>query len=150
MKTYSVKPTDIKKQWVVVDASNQALGRLASEVARVLRGKHKPLFTPHLDCGDAVVVINADKIKLTGLKWNSKVYYSHSTYIGGIKGINAKDLLAKHPERLIEFAVRGMLPKTKLGRAIAKSLRIYPGKDHPHTGQNPVEMKPRLVQAGGK
>jgi len=149
MKTHSVKPADVaKKHWVLFDAENQTLGRLATEVARHLRGKHKPTFTPHLDCGDGVIVINAEKIKLTGWKMDNKLYHNHSLYIGGIKAINAKDLLAKHPERLIEIAVKGMLPKSKLGRAIGGHLRVHAGKDHPHTGLKPVAPQPRL--AGGK
>jgi len=150
MKTYSVKPAEVKKQWVVVDAAGQTLGRLASEVARVLRGKHKPSFTPHIDGGDYVVVVNAAKVKLTGNKLRDKLYQHHSGYIGGIKTIAAQDLLAKHPERIVERAVRGMLPKSKLGRTIGMHLKVYADANHPHTGQNPVAMKPRLATAGGK
>ena len=150
MKTYSVKPAEVKKQWVVVDAAGQTLGRLASEVARVLRGKHKPSFTPHIDCGDYVVVVNAAKIKMTGNKLRDKLYSHHTGYIGGIKTIAAQDLLAKNPERIIERAVRGMLPKSKLGRNIGGHLKVYADANHPHAPQNPVAMQPRLVKAGGK
>ncbi|MEZ4742351.1 MAG: 50S ribosomal protein L13 [Bdellovibrionota bacterium] len=143
MKTCSVTPADIAKKWVVVDAANKSLGRIASEVARVLRGKHKPNFVPHLDCGDNVVVINAKQVELTGRKWDQKVYYSHSSYIGGIKAIKAKDLLVKNPERLFTFAVKGMLPKNKLGRQMLKNLRVYPDAQHPHEAQKPVELAPR-------
>jgi len=149
MKTHSVKPADVaKKQWVVVDAENQTLGRLATEIARILRGKHKATFTPHLDCGDGVIVVNAEKVKLTGLKWDSKFYHKHSTFIGGMRATSAKDMLATHPERLLEIAVKGMLPKSKLGRKISGHLKVHVGKDHPHTGLKPVAAQPRLV--GGK
>jgi large subunit ribosomal protein L13 len=145
MKTFSVKSDAIEKKWYTVDASDKSLGRLASEIAYFLRGKNKPTFTPHLDTGDCVIVINAEKIKLTGKKWDDKIYYHHSGYIGGIKAIRAKDLLAKHPERLIEKAVKGMLPKNKLARQIAKNLRVY-GKDvHPHAGQDPQQMPSRTA-----
>ena len=151
MKTHSVKPADVaKKHWVLFDAENQTLGRLATEVARHLRGKHKPTFTHHLDCGDGVIVINAEKVILTGSKLDTKLYHTHSLYVGGIKAINAKDLLAKAPERLIEIAVKGMLPKSKLGRAIAGHLRVHAGKDHPHQALKPVAPQPRLATAGGK
>lgn len=150
MKTCSIKTADIKKKWVTVDAANQSLGRVASEIAYVLRGKNKPTFVPHLDCGDQVIVTNADKIKLTGKKWDDKVYFHHTGYIGGIKGIAAKDLLAKHPERLIEIAVKGMLPRNKLSRDILKNLRVYAGSEHPHSAQAPEVMKPRTAAAGDK
>jgi large subunit ribosomal protein L13 len=146
MKTCSITPADIKKKWLIVDAAGKPLGRLASEVARVLRGKHKPDFVPHLDCGDNVVVTNAAHVILTGNKPNKKIYYNHSGYIGGIKAIVAKDLLAQHPERAIEFAVKGMLPKNKLAREIMKNLRVYPGTDHMHTAQKPEAMAPRLAR----
>lgn len=145
MKTYSVKEQDIKKKWVVVDATNQTLGRIATEVASVLRGKNKPTFTPHLDCGDNVIVVNADKVKMSGNKWQDKVYYHHSLYIGGIKAIKAQDLLAKKPERLIEIAVKGMLPKSKLGRKMAKNLRVHAGPTHNQEAQKPVAMSPRIA-----
>ncbi|MEY4630209.1 MAG: hypothetical protein RIQ81_329 [Pseudomonadota bacterium] len=144
MKTYSVKPTDVKKQWVVVDAAHQTVGRLATEVARVLRGKHKPTFVPHLDTGDCVVVINADKVKFTGNKMKDKFYHHHTGYIGGIKSISAENLLAKHPERVLEHAIKGMLPKGPLGRKIGLNLKVYAGSEHPHAAQKPVAMKSRL------
>lgn len=151
MKTCSIKPADIKKKWVIVDAAGQPLGRLASEIARVLRGKHKPTFVPHLDCGDNVIVTNAAKISLSGSKWDKKFYYHHTGYIGGIKSISARDLLAKNPERLIENAVRGMLPKTKLARKVFKNLRVYADSEHGHTAQKPEPMTPRTnVLAEGK
>lgn len=143
MKTCSIKPADIEKKWVTVDAAGKPLGRLASEVARVLRGKHKPSFTPHIDCGDYVIVTNAAQISLTGRKWERKVYYHHSGYIGGIKAIKAEDLLAKHPERLVESAVKGMLPKNKLSRHIFKNLKVYAGSEHAHEAQKPVPAAPR-------
>jgi len=144
MKTYSVKPTDVKKQWVVVDAAGQTVGRLATEVARVLRGKHKPTFVPHLDTGDNVVVINADKVKFTGNKMKDKFYHHHTGYVGGIKSISAENLMAKKPERVLEIAIRGMLPKGPLGRKIGLNLKVYAGSEHPHAAQKPVAMKPRL------
>ena len=145
MKTCSIKPADIQKKWVTVDATGKSLGRLASEVARVLRGKHKPSFVPHLDCGDNVVVTNASKVNLTGRKWEQKNYYHHSGYIGGIKEISAQDLLAKHPERLVQTAVKGMLPKTKLGRKIYMNLKVYAGEEHNHGAQKPEAMAPRTA-----
>jgi len=145
MKTCSIKPADIKKKWVTVDAAGKSLGRLASEVARVLRGKHKPEFVPHLDCGDFVIVTNASQVNLTGRKWEQKIYYSHSTYIGGLKAIKAKDLLAKQPERLLEYAVKGMLPKNKLSRQVIKNLKVYAGSEHAHAAQKPVPMAPRIA-----
>ncbi|NDE14212.1 50S ribosomal protein L13 [bacterium] len=144
MKTYSVKPTDVKKQWVVVDAAGQTVGRLATEVARVLRGKHKPTFVPHLDTGDNVVVINAEKVKFTGNKMKDKFYHHHTGYVGGIKSISAENLMAKKPERVLEIAIRGMLPKGPLGRKIGLNLKVYAGSEHPHAAQKPVAMKPRL------
>jgi large subunit ribosomal protein L13 len=144
MKTYSVKPTDVKKQWVVVDAAHQTVGRLATEVARVLRGKHKPTFVPHLDTGDCVVVINAEKVKFTGNKMKDKFYHHHTGYIGGIKSISAENMLVKHPERILEHAIRGMLPKGPLGRSIGQNLKVYAGSEHPHAAQKPVPMKSRL------
>lgn len=143
MKTYSIKPADIKKKWVIVDATNQTLGRLASQVAHVLRGKHKPTFTPHLDSGDNVIVINASKVRLTGNKLEDKIYNHHTGYMGGIKAIVASELLQKHPERLIETAVKGMLPKTKLGRQIQGNLRVFAGDQHGQASQKPEAMAPR-------
>ena len=146
MKTCKITPADITKKWVVVDAENQSLGRLATEIARVLRGKHKANFVPHLDCGDNVLVINASKINLTGNKWDQKVYYHHTGYIGGIKAIKAKDLLEKAPERLISIAVKGMLPKNKLSSKLMTHLRVYGGAEHNHEAQKPVPMAPRTAK----
>ena len=141
MKTYVAKPETVERRWWVVDASDQVLGRLATQVATVLRGKHKPTFTPHLDTGDFVIVVNADKIKLTGRKWEQKTYYRHSGYTGGLKQITAKKLLEKRPENILRFAVRGMLPKNSLGRRQLKKLKIYPGSDHPHQAQQTEKME---------
>ena len=135
--TYSAKSSDNPKKWWVVDAEGATLGRLASAVAYRLRGKHNPLFTPHVDTGDWIVVINADKVVLTGRKWDQKQYYRHSGYIGGLKSITARKLLEKRPEDLVRFAVRGMLPKNKLGRKLFKKLKVYAGSDHPHAAQQP-------------
>jgi len=135
--TNSVKKTDIKKDWFVVDASGALLGRMASKIAKIIRGKHKANYTPHMDCGDNVVVINADKIKLSGNKWDQKEYVRHTGYPGGRRVTIAKDLLEKHPTRLVEKAVKGMLPKTKLGRAINKNLYVYSGETHQQMAQNP-------------
>ena len=135
--TNSAKPTDIKKEWFVVDASGALLGRMASKIAKIIRGKHKANYTPHMDCGDNVVVVNADKIKLSGNKWDQKEYVRHTGYPGGRRVIVAKDLLEKHPTRLIEKAVKGMLPKTKLGRAINKNLYVYSGESHQQMAQKP-------------
>lgn len=137
MKTYSAKESDVKKDWYLIDAKGKILGRLASEVARRLRGKHKPIYTPHVDTGDFVVVINADKIRLTGKKLTDKIYYRHSGYPGGIKSIAAGKMLKEKPERLIHLAVRGMLPKNSLGRRMLKKLKVYRGEEHPHSSQNP-------------
>lgn len=138
MKTYSVKKDEIKRDWFVVDAEDQILGRLATQVAARLRGKHKPTFTPHLDVGDFVVVVNADKIKLTGRKWDQKMYHHHSGYIGGMTSVNARTMMEKKPEELVLQAVRRMLPKTRLGRAQLKKLKVYAGPDHPHQAQLPT------------
>ena len=135
--TYSAKDTDNQGRWCLVDAENAILGRLASTVAARLRGKHNPLFTPHVDTGDWIVVINADKVALTGRKWDQKNYYRHSGYIGGLKTITAKKLMEKRPEDLIRFAVKGMLPKNKLGRKLFKKLKVYSGNQHPHEAQQP-------------
>lgn len=142
MKKYtpSVKATDNPCQWFVVDAQDAVLGRLASTVASRLRGKHNPAFTPHVDCGDWVVVVNAEKINLTGRKMAQKRYYRHSGYIGGLKEITAEKLLEKRPEDLIRFAVKGMLPKNRLGRKLFKKLKVYSGPDHPHGAQQPQEL----------
>ena len=145
MKTCSITPSHIKKNWVVVDAKDQALGRVASEVAYLLRGKNKPTYVPHLDCGDNVIVINAKKVKLTGQKWEQKTYYHHTGYIGGIKSITAKDLFAKNPTDLIQSAVKGMLPKNKLSRKVIKNLRIFSEEEHNHVQQKPAVAQPRLA-----
>ncbi len=138
--TYSAKQADILKKWYVVDASGMVLGRLASQVASRLRGKHNPLFTPHVDCGDSVIVINADKIVLTGRKWDQKMYHRHSGYTGGLKSITAKKLLEKRAEDLVRFAVKGMLPKNRLGTKILKKLKVYTGGNHPHEAQQPQDL----------
>lgn len=135
--TYSAKQSDIQEKWWVVDAEGMVLGRLASVVAARLRGKHNPLFTPHVDCGDFIVVVNADKIVLTGRKRQQKIYYRHSGYIGGLKEITAEKLLEKRPEDLVRFAVKGMLPKNSLGRSMFGKLKVYAGGDHPHQAQQP-------------
>ena len=135
--TYSAKQNDIEKKWLLVDAEGMVLGRLASEIAARLRGKHNPLFTPHVDCGDFVVVINADKVALTGRKHQQKMYYRYSGYIGGLKEITAEKLIEKRPEDLIRFAVKGMLPKNALGSSMFKKLKVYAGSTHPHEAQQP-------------
>ena len=138
--TYSAKQSDIIKKWYVVDAAGMVLGRLASQVASRLRGKHNPLFTPHVDSGDSVIVINADKIVLTGRKWDQKMYHRHSGYTGGLKSITAKKLLEKRAEDLVRFAVKGMLPKNRLGSKILKKLKVYKGGSHPHEAQQPQDL----------
>jgi large subunit ribosomal protein L13 len=135
MKTFVAKEKEVKKNWYLVDAENKILGRLATQIAMRLRGKHKPIFTPHADTGDFIVVINAEKVSLTGKKWDKKIYYRHSGYIGGLKEISAKKLLEKKPEDVLRFAVRGMLPKNSLGRRQLKKLKIYAGPEHPHQAQ---------------
>jgi len=140
MKTYSVKAGEIERRWFVVDAENQILGRLASEIARILRGKHKPTYTPHLDTGDHVVVINAEKVRLTGRKADQKTYFRHSGYMGGEKHIPYRRMIATHPERVVELAVKGMLPKNALGRQMRSKLKVYPGTEHPHTAQQPEPL----------
>ena len=139
--TYSAKKSDVKGKWCVIDAEGQVLGRLATTVASRLRGKHTPLFTPHVDTGDGVIVINADKVVLTGRKWDQKKYYRHSGYIGGLKSITARKLKEKRPEDLIRHAVRGMLPKNRLGRRLNKKLRVYAGDQHPHSAQQPEPIE---------
>jgi large subunit ribosomal protein L13 len=135
MKTYSTKASDIKREWHVIDASGQTLGRLASEVARLLRGKHKPIFVPHLDTGDYVIVVNADKVRVTGNKAEQKLYYRHSGYRGGLRSTSLAEMMKSQPTRVIEHAVRGMLPKNPLGRAMLKKLKVYAGPNHPHQAQ---------------
>ena len=141
MKTYMANPAKVEKKWYVVDAEGQTLGRLASEVAKVLRGKNKPTFTPHIDTGDYVIVVNAEKIKVTGKKLDQKIYYHHSDYVGGMKETTLKEMLAKHPERVIEFAVKGMLPKGPLGRQMFTKLHVYAGPDHEQAAQKPEVLK---------
>ena len=140
MKTYLTPVKEIEKDWYIVSAEDKVLGRLATEIASRLRGKHKPTFSTFIDNGDFIVVTNAEKVRLTGNKWNDKKYYHHTGYIGGIKEASAKELLAKEPTDLIYKAVKGMLPKNKLGRAQLKKLKIYAGNDHPHQAQQPVEL----------
>ncbi|MGD9964264.1 MAG: 50S ribosomal protein L13 [Candidatus Izemoplasmatales bacterium] len=141
MKTFMANENTIQREWFVVDAAGQTLGRLATEVASVLRGKHKPTFTPHVDCGDYVIVINADKIVLTGKKWDDKKYYTHSTYPGGLKEKTAKVLMAEKPTRMVELAIKGMLPKNKLGNQMYKKLFVYAGAEHKQQAQKPVVME---------
>ncbi|MBF0441520.1 MAG: 50S ribosomal protein L13 [Oligoflexales bacterium] len=148
MKTHKIKPTDIKKKWYVVDAADQPLGRMASQIAYILRGKHKPSFVPHLDCGDNVIVINAGKVKLTGQKWENKFYYHHSNHIGGIKATSAKELRSTYPDRIVSLAVKGMLPGNKLGRKIIKNLKVYEGDVHPHESQKPIPVIERTNLTG--
>lgn len=137
MKTFMASPATIDRKWYVVDATDMTLGRLASEVAKVLRGKNKPIFTPHIDCGDNVIVINAEKIKATGKKMDQKVYYHHSDYVGGLKEATLREKLEKKPEQVIELAVKGMLPKGPLGRQMFTKLHVYAGPEHKHEAQKP-------------
>lgn len=141
--TYMAKPHEIERKWYVVDASGQTLGRLASQVAAILRGKHKPIYTPHVDTGDHVIIINAEKIELTGNKWQDKKYYRHSGHPGSLKVRTARELKEKHPERLLELAIRGMLPKGPLGRKMFKKLHVYAGSEHPHQAQKPEVLELR-------
>ena len=137
MKTFMASPATIDRKWYVVDAADMTLGRMASEVAKVLRGKNKPIFTPHMDTGDYVIIVNAEKIKVTGKKMDQKIYYRHSDYVGGMKETKLKDKLAKKPEEVTELAVKGMLPKGPLGRQMYKKLFVYAGPDHKHAAQKP-------------
>ena len=137
MKTFMASPATIDRKWYVVDAADQTLGRLASEVAKVLRGKNKAIFTPHMDCGDYVIVINADKVKVTGKKLDQKVYHHHSDYVGGMKDTTLREKLAKKPEQVVELAVKGMLPKGPLGRQMYTKLHVYAGPEHNHAAQKP-------------
>ena len=137
MKSFMASPATIERKWYVVDATGYTLGRLASEVAKVLRGKNKPIFTPHMDCGDYVIVVNAEKIKVTGKKLDQKIYYNHSDYVGGMKETTLKEMMAKKPEKVVELAVKGMLPKGPLGREMYKKLFVYAGPDHKHAAQKP-------------
>ncbi|MEE8219822.1 MAG: 50S ribosomal protein L13 [bacterium] len=141
MRTVSVRKEDVERKWLVVDAEGKVLGRMASQVASILRGKHKPFFTPHVDCGDFVIIVNADKVRLTGKKLLNKSYYFHSNYPGGLKTVQAGKMLEKRPVRMVELAVRRMLPKTKLGRAMFKKLKVYASPDHPHEAQQPEPLE---------
>jgi large subunit ribosomal protein L13 len=141
MKTYSVKASEIERRWFVVDAQGKILGRVATQVARLLRGKHKPIYTPHLDTGDHVIVINASKVELSGKKADQKTYFRHSGYLGGEQFIPYQRMLDKHPERVIEMAVKGMLPKSALGKQMGKKLRVYAGAEHPHVAQQPEQFQ---------
>jgi large subunit ribosomal protein L13 len=141
MKTYMANAQTITRKWFVVDAENKTLGRLATEVASVLRGKHKPIYTPHVDCGDYVIIVNADKITLTGKKWTKKLYYSYSGYNGGLSSLAAKDVMAKFPTRMVEKAVIGMLPHTRLGEQMADKLFVYAGPEHKHQAQQPEKLE---------
>jgi large subunit ribosomal protein L13 len=141
MKTFSATKADIQRRWYLIDADGKVLGRVASQIAILLRGKHKPIYTPHMDTGDHVIVVNASKIRLTGNKQEDKFYARHSGYPGGFKAVVAGKLLAQKPERVIEIAVKGMLPKNKLGRAMFKKLKVYGGVDHPHQAQNPEPLQ---------
>ena len=141
MKTYTARAEDMEREWFLVNAEGKTLGRLASEIAQVLRGKHKPIYTPHLDCGDYVIVVNADKVQVTGRKLDQKMYYHHTGYPGGIKSISLRNQLQKHPERVLQAAVRGMLPKNRLGRRMLKKLKVYAGDSHPHQAQQPKSLE---------
>lgn len=141
MNTFMQSKETVERKWYVIDAEGVTLGRLASQVATVLRGKNKPTFTPHIDCGDNVIIVNAEKVNLTGNKLNDKKYYNHSGYVGGLRERNAKTMIEKYPEEMIERAVKGMLPKGRLGRSMSKKLFVYAGPDHKHQAQQPIEMK---------
>jgi len=141
MRTFVAKEQEVTKKWYLVDAQDKVLGRLATQLAMRLRGKHKPIFTPHADTGDFIVVVNADKVVLTGKKWDNKIYYRHSGYTGGLKQISARKLREKKPGAILRFAVKGMLPKNTLGRRQLKKLKIYAGSDHPHQAQQPEKLE---------
>ena len=141
MKSYMASTANVERKWYVVDAADQTLGRLSSEIAKVLRGKNKPTYTPHIDTGDYVIVINADKIKVTGKKMDQKIYYHHSDYVGGMKETTLKEMLAKKPENVITLAVKGMLPKGPLGRSMLKKLHVYAGPEHDHAAQKPEVLE---------
>lgn len=141
MRTYTATPSTIKRDWYLIDANDKVLGRMASEVARRLRGKHKPEFTPHMDTGDYIVIVNAAKVRVTGNKAKGKIYYNHSGYIGGLKEITFEKLLAKSPEAVIQRAVKGMLPKGPLGRDMLRKLKIFSGPEHTHTAQQPIQLE---------
>jgi len=144
MKTFALKKENVDRQWFVIDASDKILGRVATKIADRIRGKDKPTFTPHTDGGDYVVVINAEKIKVTGMKFNDKKYYTHSLYPGGLKTKTFREMNEKHPERIIEEAVKGMLPKNKLGKSMIKKLKVFSGPDHDHESQQPIEWNPKI------
>ena len=139
--TYMQKKEEVSRNWYVIDATDMTLGRLAAKVATILRGKHKPTYTPHIDCGDYVIVVNASKVNLTGNKLDKKIYYNHSGYPGGLRERTARTMIENYPEEMIERAVKGMLPKGRLGRQMYKKLFVYAGSDHPHQAQQPVELK---------
>ncbi|HSG59728.1 MAG TPA: 50S ribosomal protein L13 [Woeseiaceae bacterium] len=141
MKTFSAKPADVRRDWFVVDATGQTLGRLSTEIARRLRGKHKPEYTPHVDTGDYIVVINAEKVRVTGNKREDKIYHRHTGYIGNLKSVSLDELLKTHPERVIENSVKGMLPRGPLGRKMLGKLRVYKGPEHEHTAQQPIPLE---------
>lgn len=141
MKTYYAKPLEVEREWVVIDATDQVLGRVAAKAAHILKGKHKPQYTPHVDTGDFVIIVNADKVRMTGAKATSKEYYRHSGFPGGLKMETFAEAMQKHPERVIEHAVKGMLPKNTLGRKQGKKLKVYVGPEHPHAAQKPREIK---------
>lgn len=141
MKSFMASPATIERKWYVVDATGYTLGRLSSEVAKILRGKNKPIFTPHMDCGDYVIIVNASKVKVTGKKLDQKIYYHHSDYVGGMKETTLREMMAKKPEKVVELAVKGMLPKGPLGRAMIKKLHVYAGPEHEQQAQKPVELK---------
>ena len=141
MRTFSAKKEEIDRDWYVVDAEGQTLGRLASRIATVLKGKHKPIYTPHLDCGDFVIVVNADKVRVTGRKMDQKFYYHYSGYPGGLSAISLRDQLGRYPERVLQAAVKGMLPKNRLGRQMLKKLKVYAGEEHPHQAQQPKPLE---------
>ena len=140
MKSFMASPATIERKWYVVDATGCTLGRLASEVAKVLRGKNKPIFTPHMDCGDYVIVVNADKVKVTGKKLDQKIYYNHSDYVGGMRETTLREMMAKKPEKVVELAVKGMLPKGPLGRSMFNKLHVYAGPEHAHQAQKPETL----------
>ncbi len=142
--TFMQKPQELKREWLIVDATGMTVGRLSAKIASILIGKHKPTFTPHVDCGDYVIIVNADKVKFTGKKMKDKIYYRHTNHPGGLKQQTAEELLDKHPERVLEKSIKGMLPKNKLGRQMYKKLYVYTGAEHPHTAQNPKSLNDDL------
>ena len=150
MKTYHAKPGEVEREWVLIDATDQVLGRVATKAAQILKGKHKPRYTPHVDTGDFVVIINADKIRVTGTKAASKSYYRHSGFPGGLKSETFTEAMAKHPERVIEHAVKGMLPKNKLAKVQLTRLRVFAGAEHPHTAQQPQVFEIEQVSQQAK